>query len=1078
MSRITARVALGLAGALIAAPGCIPVGGGAADETDVVTARKKLVIPAPDPAVNVQYGLFVSSDEQTLLVGDHAALGVNIAGNPAGRGQVHVFRRTGTIDEWQPLQVLLPDSPTDSEVHFGERITLSGNLLFVSAHREAGTVIEQGFIYIFTRPGPGQPFTRVGKITEPTPVADHRFGYFTASNGNFLAAATGPDGFGTQVNVWSVQGNGATTFRYSIEIGFRVVDLAMTQAGVLVVVAGPGAQAYNLQQTQATPLLDTALLGSETYERVRSHGNSFALLDTIGGGRIVVANADTVRISGVTTIDVTPDLAGPNGISYRENQHILVSNKDPLRPAVAKYERQGGSWVFAGTIYPPVANRLRDASNFGNGITSNADFVAVGDPGTFPEVGVAYVLSLSPNGALDGAITPFQRLVARDVCGAQCGTESFQSANFGNDVGMAGDVAAATTTEEQTPALHEAAVHIYTRGATNWQHAARFFLGTKTSRAVAVDSGRVFVGEGDFNISTGFSNPAVRVYERVANQWTLVSTMVPSDPGSLQGRMFGGSIAASGDTAVMGSFYAFYVFRRNADGSWSEVQKVQVPGAAATAVPGSVSLSADYLVFGARGDSVVEDGQGAAFVYRRSDWGLEQKLTPQVIAAEDYAFGYAVAVAGNTVMVSAPGGEAGHVEIFERNGSGATPWQKIDQLAPKDGTGVSFGTSMSMTAAGDRVLVSAIGDQLAGFQAGAAYLFTRANGKFDMEHAHILIPPSDGLQGGPLFGFSLHLDGTRAIVGAPATDWNGEFDSGAAYIIERLTDADNDGILALEDCNDNDGVARRCTLQAANLSFEPAPAPQWTADSGSFILDTTQRTDGLTSMRINAGSPRLRGPLFSTRELQQVGSRLALDIRRPTVNGNAVTLFMSAPAFGLFESVVGSIDISAQPAGQWFTVSAPLSAQQRDILLRQNTDVRFHVAFNVGGPNLHIDRLHFTGLFETRTAPPPPTGPFSGTLTVTSDWGSGYCVALRLTNAGTTPTAGWNVTAALNGTTLAQSWNAAFTVNAGVLSIASNQPWNSSIPAGAVHHDVSVGFCANRPSGSTALPVVTAAAPL
>jgi hypothetical protein len=1069
---------LGLAGALLAGAGCTPTGGDSAD--DVVTVREKLLIPAPTPDVNVQFGLFVASDEQTLLVGDHAAYGVNVAGHPAGRGQVHVYRRTGTIEEWQPLQVLLPDGPTDSEVHFGERITLSGNLLFVSAHREAGTVGEQGFIYVYTRSGPGQSYTRVGKITEPMPVSNHRFGYYTASNGNFLAAATGLDGQpSTQVHVWDVQGSGATNFLYSIDVGVPVVDLAMTQAGVLVVVpAGPGVHAYHLQQMQYTALADTALLG-DGYERVRSSGSSFALLDTAAGGRVVVATADTVRVSSVATIDVTPDLASPVNLSYRENQHIVISNDDPLRPAVAKYERQGASWVFAGTIYPPVADRVRERINFGNGITSNADFVAVGDTGSLFEDGVTYVLSLSPNGPLDGAIYPFQRLVARDVCGAQCGTESFQSANFGNDVGLAGDVAAVTTTEEQTPAFHEAAVHIYTRGASSWQHAARFLLGTKTSRAVAVDSGRVFVGEGNFDISTGFSNPAVRVYERVANQWTLVSTMVPSDPTSLQGRMFGGSIAVSGDTAVMGSFFAFYVFRRNTDGTWSEVQKVQVtPGASATVVPGSVALSADYLVFGARGDSLIEPGQGSAFVYRRSDWGLEQKLTPQVIAAEGYAFGYAVAAAGTTVMVGAPGLEAGHVEIFERNGSGATPWQKIDELAPKDGSSVGFGTSISITAAGDRVLAGAFNDQLAGFQGGAAYLFTRTTSGWDTARVHVLLPPSDGLQGGPMFGTSIHLDGTRAIVGAPHTDWNGEFDSGAAYIVERLTDADNDGILALDDCSDSDGVARRCPLQAANMSFEAAPAPQWTADSGSFTLDTTQRTDGLRSMRINAGSPRMRGPLFSTRELQQVGTRLALDIRRPAVNGNAVTLFMSAPAFGLSESVVGSIDISAQPANQWFTVSAPLSAQQRDILLRQNTDVRFHVALNVGGPNLYIDRLHFTGLFETRTAPPPPTGPFSGTLTVTSDWGAGYCVALRLTNAGSAPTAGWNVTAALNGTTLANSWNAAFTVNAGVLTIASNQAWNSSVPAGAVHHDVSVGFCANRPSGSTALPVVTAASPL
>ena len=280
-------------------------------------------------------------------------------------------------------------------------------------------------------------------------------------------------------------------------------------------------------------------------------------------------------------------------------------------------------------------------------------------------------------------------------------------------------------------------------------------------------------------------------------------------------------------------------------------------------------------------------------------------------------------------------------------------------------------------------------------------------------------------------------------------------------------------MLGPDDCNDNDGIARRCSVSAANFGFEQG-GPAWVADSGSFTYNTATRSEGRTALRLNAGSVRLRGPLFSTRNLQEIGTTLALDIQRPAVNGNAVSLFMSAPAFGLYESLVGTIDISAMPANRWITVTAPLTAQQRDILLRQNTDVRFHVALNSGGPGIFVDRLHFGGPFEARLAPPLPSGPFFATLNVTSDWGTGYCVSIRLNNAGTTPTAGWRLTVNPNGTTMTNNWNAAFN-GTNPITIQNNQTFNSSIPAGATNYDVSAGFCANRPNGSSKLPIVTSA---
>src|SRR5207253_1787044 len=109
----------------------------------------------------------------------------------------------GSLDSWQDIQTLKPLGPILQESHHGSHVVLHGNLLVVSAERDAkdcGTYpcanfaddASQGAFYVYTRTAPGQIFTPVGtKYNEPTPVADARWGHLIASNGKYIAAAGG-----------------------------------------------------------------------------------------------------------------------------------------------------------------------------------------------------------------------------------------------------------------------------------------------------------------------------------------------------------------------------------------------------------------------------------------------------------------------------------------------------------------------------------------------------------------------------------------------------------------------------------------------------------------------------------------------------------------------------------------------------------------------------------------------------------------------------------------------------------------------------------------------------------------------
>jgi hypothetical protein len=99
-------------------------------------------------------------------------------------------------------------------------------------------------------------------------------------------------------------------------------------------------------------------------------------------------------------------------------------------------------------------------------------------------------------------------------------------------------------------------------------------------------------------------------------------------------------------------------------------------------------------------------------------------------------------------------------------------------LAPGAQAAESFGHSIAIT--GDTMFAGAFRDDTAGDNAGAAQVFTRANGHW-LHTAELL---ADDAQPGDFFGFAASASGEAAIIGAPRADAAGT-NGGAAYIFRR-----------------------------------------------------------------------------------------------------------------------------------------------------------------------------------------------------------------------------------------------------------------------------------------------------
>ena len=130
-------------------------------------------------------------------------------------------------------------------------------------------------------------------------------------------------------------------------------------------------------------------------------------------------------------------------------------------------------------------------------------------------------------------------------------------------------------------------------------------------------------------------------------------------------------------------------------------------------------------------------------------------------AQGDDAFGFSVAVDGDTLVVGAPFEEnepdAGAAYVFVRSGSSWTQQAllKADNAATLD----RFGTSVAIS--GETVAVGATGRSL---DAGAAYVFVRSGTSWSQQQlAAIGAVPGDDL------GTSIAVDGDTLVVGATVT---------------------------------------------------------------------------------------------------------------------------------------------------------------------------------------------------------------------------------------------------------------------------------------------------------------------
>ncbi|WP_395683755.1 hypothetical protein [Dokdonella sp.] len=303
---------------------------------------------------------------------------------------------------------------------------------------------------------------------------------------------------------------------------------------------------------------------------------------------------------------------------------------------------------------------------------------------------------------------------------------------------------------------------VYVRNGAGW---------TQESQLQA-DAGEIFattVLDGDFALawSSAFDSTfQIRNYAYLFNHgatgWVREARIDLGMTGAFSPPV--ASFALSGQTALVAWNGVVTPYVRAGDGSWS-AQNVFDPLTAAPGFGARVAIDGDRALASSPDDRVYGwSGAGTTYVFERVGgvWSRVAHVAHTPVNNYDYSFGRAVALAGDTMVIGAPGaytmaGATGDATVFSKIGG---DWSQVAVLdAGNEHRDEQFGAAAAASV--DTVLIgaptAATDHPLA---TGVAYVFEAGNSGW-LEQARLL--PSAPAS---LFGSSVALDQDTAVIGA------------------------------------------------------------------------------------------------------------------------------------------------------------------------------------------------------------------------------------------------------------------------------------------------------------------------
>ncbi len=308
--------------------------------------------------------------------------------------------------------------------------------------------------------------------------------------------------------------------------------------------------------------------------------------------------------------------------------------------------------------------------------------------------------------------------------------------------------------------------------------------------AVAINGNTIVVGAYGTTVGTNFSEGAAYIYVKTKSGWPTTPTASLYDPAATTGDTFGSAVAVApttdsrtnvivGASGTYPSPGAAYIYVRRLGQRWPTQPTTTLADPAATAgdyFGGAVAISADTAVVGALNGN-------AAYVYARKHLGgwptkPATTLTDPAASSGDQ-FGNAVALDGHTLVVGADftNGAQGAAYVYTRGKSGWPSTPTVSLADPLSSTNDEFGVSVAVD--GPALVVGS--DEANA--TGAAYSYHQGKKGWPTSPTTTINDPGPSSSyPGDRFGSAVGLASNSVVVGAFFTYGSYYGSIGAAYI--------------------------------------------------------------------------------------------------------------------------------------------------------------------------------------------------------------------------------------------------------------------------------------------------------
>jgi FG-GAP repeat len=347
----------------------------------------------------------------------------------------------------------------------------------------------------------------------------------------------------------------------------------------------------------------------------------------------------------------------------------------------------------------------------------------------------------------------------------------------------------------------------------------------------------------------------------------------------------------------------------------SGAAKIRYRGLAAYDATGK-ELSASLQLEGNRVLLSVDDRK-AQYPVTLDPWIQTAELTSSDGRAND-AFGNAVAISGQTIVVGAPAHTVGSNQaqgaayVFVEPATGWANMVETAELTASDGAAnTGFGSSVAIS--GGTIVIGATGATVGGnpYQ-GAAYVFVRPAGGWSSMTQAAKLTASDGTVDAA-FGESVTISANTVVVGSPYVTINSQMQQGAAYVFVEPSGGWSDMTETAELTSSNG-----TTGDIFGVSVAINGAAVLVGASGATVNGNASQ--GAAYIFSEPG-----GGWTSTTETARL---TASDGLAASYFGSSVGLLGNTAVVGAPSDFVGSVYVYVQPSGGWtdMTQTAELSS--------------------------------------------------------------------------------------------------------------------------------------------------------